>query len=189
MLATVLRISLNLFLWSAKCCSQLFSVCILGHSGRGLKLNAHFQIVPRLKMGGFVPLIHLDASLILLPLKLRNLSPRDIWMFSINLIQPSGHFMYRPVVTLCTAQWSLYVPHSGHYMYSPVVTICTTSLSLNNSSSCPHSVFMCFVWISEQTAIISVYSIECLVFVNELECVYCAVRPKALHIIYVNLSI
>ena len=22
-----------------------------------------------------------------------------------------------PVVTICTAQWSLYVPHSGHYMY------------------------------------------------------------------------
>jgi hypothetical protein len=29
----------------------------------------------------------------------------------------SGHYMYRTVVTICTAQWSLYVPHSGHYMY------------------------------------------------------------------------
>ena len=26
--------------------------------------------------------------------------------------------LYSPVVTICTAQWSLYVPHSGHYMYS-----------------------------------------------------------------------
>ena len=25
--------------------------------------------------------------------------------------------MYRTVVTICIAQWSLYVPHSGHYMY------------------------------------------------------------------------
>jgi len=25
---------------------------------------------------------------------------------------------------------------------------------------CPHGVFMCFVWISEQTAIISLYSID-----------------------------
>ena len=25
--------------------------------------------------------------------------------------------MYRTVVTICTAPWSLYVPHSGHYMY------------------------------------------------------------------------
>jgi hypothetical protein len=35
-----------------------------------------------------------------------------------------------------------------------------------NSTLFPHSVFMCFVWISEQTAIISLYSInwgvECL---------------------------
>ena len=25
--------------------------------------------------------------------------------------------MYRTVVTICNAQWSLYVPHSGHHMY------------------------------------------------------------------------
>jgi len=35
--------------------------------------------------------------------------------------------IYTPVVTICTAQWSLYVPHSGHYMYRTVVTICTAS--------------------------------------------------------------
>ena len=35
--------------------------------------------------------------------------------------------MYRTVVTIRTAQWSLYVPHSGHYMYRTVVTICTAS--------------------------------------------------------------
>ena len=34
---------------------------------------------------------------------------------------------------------------------------------------------MCFVWISEQTAIISLYSIIWLVFIPEMECVYCAV--------------
>ena len=44
-----------------------------------------------------------------------------------------------------------------------------------HSTFCPHSVFMCFVWIWEQTAIISLYSIDCLVFVTETECVYCAV--------------
>ena len=42
----------------------------------------------------------------------------------------SGHYMYRTVVTICTAQWSLYLPHSGHYMYRTVVTICTTQWSL-----------------------------------------------------------
>jgi hypothetical protein len=35
----------------------------------------------------------------------------------ITLLKPSGHYMYRTVVTVCTAQWSLYVPHSDHYMY------------------------------------------------------------------------
>ena len=32
-------------------------------------------------------------------------------------------------------------------LYSPVVTICTTSVTFNNSTFCPHRVFMCFVWI------------------------------------------
>jgi len=45
-----------------------------------------------------------------------------------------------------------------------VVTICTASLTFNNSAFYPHTVFMCFVWISEQTAIISLYSINWLVF-------------------------
>ena len=38
--------------------------------------------------------------------------------------------MYRTVVTICTVQWSLYVPYSGHYMYRTVVTICTVQWSL-----------------------------------------------------------
>jgi hypothetical protein len=40
---------------------------------------------------------------------------------------------------------------------------------------------MCFVWISEQTAIISLYSINWLVFITETECVYCAVRAGSLN--------
>jgi hypothetical protein len=50
-----------------------------------------------------------------------------------------------------------------------------------NSTFCPHSVFMCFVWISEQTAIISLYNINWLVFITESECVYCAVRTESLN--------
>ena len=60
--------------------------------------------------------------------------------------------------------------------YCPVVTVSTTSLTLNNRTFCPHSVFMCFVWIWEQTAIISLYSINWLVFITEVWSVYCAVR-------------
>ena len=33
--------------------------------------------------------------------------------------------------------------------------------TLQNSTFCPHTVFMCFVWISQQTAIISLYNINC----------------------------
>jgi len=57
---------------------------------------------------------------------------------------------------------------SGHYMYH--------QFNIHNSTFCPHSALMCFVWIWEQTAIISLYSIDWLVFITETECVYCAVR-------------
>jgi len=43
------------------------------------------------------------------------------------------------------AQWLLYVP---------------PGLTFNNSTFYPHRVFMCFVWISKQTAIISLYNIN-----------------------------
>jgi hypothetical protein len=43
------------------------------------------------------------------------------------------------------AHWSLHVP---------------PCLTFNNSPFCPHSVFMCFLWISEQTAIISLFCIN-----------------------------
>ena len=98
-------------------------------------------------------------------------------------VQHSCHYMYCTVVTICTVQWSLYVQDSGHYTYRTVVTICTTSLTFSNSTFCPHSVFMCFVWICEQTAIISLYNINWLVFITETECVYCAVRTGYLYII------
>ena len=45
---------------------------------------------------------------------------------------------------------------------------------------------MCFVWIWEQTAIISLYSINWLVFITETECAYCAVRT--LNVIQANLQ-
>jgi hypothetical protein len=66
------------------------------------------------------------------------------------------------------AQWSLYVP---------------PDLTFTNSTFCQHTVFMCFVWISEQTAIISLYYINWLVFITETVCVYCAVRTECLYII------
>ena len=72
----------------------------------------------------------------------------------------SGHYMYRTVVTVCTAQWSLYVPHSGHCMYRTAVTIYTATLTFNNPTFCPHSVFLCFVRITQQTAIICLHNVN-----------------------------
>jgi hypothetical protein len=73
-------------------------------------------------------------------------------------------------------------PTRGHHYVPP-------GLKLKNSTFCPHSVFMCFVWISEQTAIISLYSINWLVFITETGCVYCAVRTGSLNIIQFNLRL
>jgi len=61
-------------------------------------------------------------------------------------------------------------------------TVHERGLTFKSSTFCPHSVFMCFVLISEQTAIISLYKINWLVFfITETECVYCAVRTGCLN--------
>jgi len=41
-------------------------------------------------------------------------------------------------------------------------------------------VFMCFVWLSEQTVTYDLYNIKSLVCITETECVYCAVRTEHL---------
>jgi hypothetical protein len=49
---------------------------------------------------------------------------------------------------------------------------------------------ICFcVWISEQTAIISLYNIEWLVFITETECVYWAVRTGSVNVTSLNFSL
>ena len=60
-----------------------------------------------------------------------------------------------------------------------MVTICTASLTFNNSTFCPHSVFMCFVRISEQRAIISLYNITFCI--TQSKCAHCAVRTVPLN--------
>ena len=47
---------------------------------------------------------------------------------------------------------------------------------------------MCLMCISEQTAIISLYSTNWLVFVTETECVYCAVRSGSLNVLQLMLA-
>ena len=59
----------------------------------------------------------------------------------------------------------------------------TDWIFIYNSTFCPQSVF---VWIWEQTAIISLYSINWLVSITETEFFYCAVRTEPLHISHMN---
>jgi hypothetical protein len=55
-------------------------------------------------------------------------------------------------------------------------------LTLTNSTFCPQSVFMYFfLWIRDQTMIISLHSINWMVFVTEMERVYRAVRTGSLN--------
>jgi len=41
--------------------------------------------------------------------------------------------------------------------------------------------FVCLVWISEQTAHFALHDIKRLIFVTEVESVYCAVRAQSLY--------
>jgi len=52
-------------------------------------------------------------------------------------------------------------------------------LTLKNSAFCCHIVFVYSVWISEHTAIISLYVINWLVLITEKEYVYSAVRAES----------
>jgi hypothetical protein len=89
-----------------------------------------------------------------------------------NFIHPADKFSGAVLVTIPFNPRKL----SGYYMYRQVSSII-------NSTFRPHSVFMCFVWISEETAIISLNSINWLVFMTEMEYVYCAVPTESLVII------
>jgi hypothetical protein len=82
-----------------------------------------------------------------------------------DTLRASLCFVLPTMLTVYKAQWSL------HLALSSTVSNCTF---------CPHSVFMCFVWIWEQTSIISLYSINWLVFITEIQC---AVRTEYLAII------
>jgi len=80
------------------------------------------------------------------------LSTQCIYVFCVDLRTNSDYF---PIQHKLTGFYNIDL-----ILYIPVVTICTASLTFNNSTFCPRNVFMCFVWISEQTAIISLYKIN-----------------------------
>ena len=81
----------------------------------------------------------------------------------------------------------IWVPHLVHTLtlLKPRGFLYSTSFSIKIFCVCPHSIFMCFVWIWEQTAATSLYSVNWSVFVTETECIYCAVRTEYIHKFYI----
>jgi len=81
------------------------------------------------------------------------------------------HFHYKTNVGLflfnkniCALQCSVFISYARFDPLKPS-GLYTISLTFSNSTLCPLSEFMCFVWIWEPTAIISLYSINWLVFI------------------------
>ena len=89
---------------------------------------------------------------------------REALFMSFSDLQISRRHLWQ----LLCCFWFILLEPSGHYMHH--------QFNIHKFYLCPQSVFMCFVWIWEQTAIISLYNINWLVFITETECVYCALR-------------
>jgi len=66
---------------------------------------------------------------------------------------------------------------------SLIKAVCASSLKVNIATTVrsAHTVFMCFVFIWEQTATCATYSINWLVFIAEIKSVYSAVRTGTLY--------
>ena len=69
----------------------------------------------------------------------------------------------------------------------PVVTAYTTRFSIKKSYILPTK-YVLFLYVWKQTAVISLYNINWLVFVTQTGCVYCAVRAESSNIIRGNIS-
>jgi hypothetical protein len=84
---------------------------------------------------------------------------------AINLWAASPDSVARQpdVLPLFKVQWLLYLP---------------PGLTFRGCTVWPQSEFVCSARISEQTAIISLYSINWLFFVTEMDCIYCVVRAE-----------
>ena len=74
-------------------------------------------------------------------------------------------------------------------VWRPVVALYTTRFNIQQLYVLPTQYICVFVWISEQTALISLYSINWLVCITETECIYCAVRAESLNNIHITCSL
>jgi hypothetical protein len=64
--------------------------------------------------------------------------------------------------------WVLKCGYAAAYVHSFYMLYCVERhVDMCISWTVTNSVFVCFIWISEQTAIISVYTINCSIFIKE----------------------
>ena len=73
----------------------------------------------------------------------------------------------------CVIAWLNFLKPTGYVMHQ--------QFNISTIVSSAHTVFMCFVFIWEQTVTCAAYSINCLVFITEMKSVYCAVRTGSLN--------
>ena len=114
---------------------------------------------------------HVHKSLALDPYLNQINRTSNFFKTHINIVLPSTPWSLKqhfpPCFSTKTRPTVLFTSmHAKCRTLSPhcsAVTLCTTFWTLDSSTFCPHSVFMCFVWFWEQTAIISLYSINWLV--------------------------
>jgi len=83
------------------------------------------------------------------------LASQCIYVFCVDLTTNSDYFHIEQHLT------DIYIQILN--FYTSVVTMCTTCLCFSYSNYYQLSVLLCFVWIWEQTAIISLYNIKWLV--------------------------
>ena len=70
-----------------------------------------------------------------------------------------------------------------HFMCQQMKALLHEQHQRRNSAFSPHSAFMCFVGFSQYTAIISLYSINRLVFVMQVQCEFCEVETGFLEVL------
>jgi hypothetical protein len=82
-------------------------------------------------------------------------------------------------MTVCVAHQHCVISHvepSGHYMYR--------QFNIQQFCVLPTQLYLCILCGSQNTAIVSLYNINWLIFITEMERVYCVVR----NIIQVSIS-
>ena len=98
-----------------------------------------------------------------------NLTWTELWLNpSLRYEKPVNEHLKTKIILNYFNNSFLYSALQSVYSSKPMITIYTTGLIFSNSTFCPHSIFMWSMWIWEKTAIISLYSINWLVFVTEI---------------------